>query len=95
MAQEPASLPKKTLSHTSPVHPAIQISDCSSDATYDAEQEIAESQKLRLEHFNLFFSVTTVYPLHYSCATSLSNSWDLAIAAIKCCRMCVGRAWKV
>ena len=42
VAQEPASLPKKTLSHTSPVHPAIQISDCSSDATYYAEQEIAE-----------------------------------------------------
>ena len=33
------------------MHPAIQISDCSSDATYDAEQEIADSPKLRLEHF--------------------------------------------
>ena len=34
-----------------PVHPAIQISDCSPDATYDAKQEIADSPKLRLEHF--------------------------------------------
>ena len=33
------------------VHPAIHISDSSSDATYDVEQEIADSPKLRLEHF--------------------------------------------
>ena len=33
------------------VHPAIHISDSSSDATYDVEQEIADSAKLRLEHF--------------------------------------------
>ena len=43
-------LPQKTVTSL-PVHPAIQISNCSSDATYDAEQEIADSPKLRLEHF--------------------------------------------